>query len=247
MAAARGIVVVNSMGNEGYNPWLYMIAPADGDSVLSIGAVDIYGDRVAFSSVGPTYDGRTKPDVMALGLAAYVATTGDTASYANASGTSFSCPLTAGAVGLLVQAHPDWSPMDIIEALRSTATQSSSPDTLMGWGIVQAHDARYSGWAGVESGEVPAARVIWASPNPTSRGTLVEFILPERGRALVSICDANGRLVRTLTDRVLPAGPHALKWDGRDESSHPVASGVYFARLRAAGGVRSSTKVAVVR
>jgi len=247
MAAARGIVVVNSMGNEGYNPWLYMIAPADGDSVLSIGAVDIYGDRVAFSSVGPTYDGRTKPDVMALGLGAYVATTGDTASYANASGTSFSCPLTAGAVGLLVQAHPDWSPIEIIEALRSTATQSSSPDTLMGWGIVQAHDARYAGWAGVDSGEIPVARVIWASPNPTSRGTLVEFILPERGRALVAVYDASGRLVRTLTDRVLPAGPHAIKWDGRDESLHPVASGVYFARLRAAGGVRSSTKVAVVR
>ena len=176
-----------------------------------------------------------------------MATTGDTASYANASGTSFSCPLTAGAVGLLVQAHPDWSPMDIIEALRSTATQSSSPDTLMGWGIVQAHDARYANWAGVESGEVPVARVIWASPNPTSRGTLIGLILPERGRALVAIYDASGRLVRTLTDRVLSAGPHALRWDGRDESSHPVASGVYFARLRAAGGVRSSTKVAVVR
>jgi len=247
MAAARGIVVVNSMGNEGNNTWLYMIAPADGDSVLSIGAVDIYGDRVGFSSVGPTYDGRMKPDVMALGLAAYVATTGDTASYANASGTSFSCPLTAGAVGLLVQAHPDWSPMDVIEALRSTATQSSSPDTLMGWGIVQAYDARYSGGAGVESEEVPVARAIWASPNPTSRGTLVKFILAERGRALVVIYDASGRLVRTLTDRVLPAGPHTLRWDGRDESSHPVASGVYFARLRAAGGVRSSTKVAVVR
>jgi subtilisin family serine protease len=247
MAAARGIVVVNSMGNEGYSEWLYMIAPADGDSVLSIGAVDIYGDRVAFSSVGPTYDGRMKPDVMALGLAAYVATTGDTASYANASGTSFSCPLTAGAVGLLVQAHPDWSPMDIIEALRSTATQSASPDTLMGWGIVQAHDAMYAGWAGVEDGAVTAARVIWATPNPTSRGTLVEFIVPERGRALVTIYDASGRLVRTLTDRVMLDGRHAAEWDGRDESLHPVASGVYFARLRAAGGVRSSTKVAVVR
>ena len=247
MAAARGIVVVNSMGNEGDDPWLYMIAPADGDSVLSIGAVDIDGDRVEFSSVGPTYDGRMKPDVMALGSSAYVATTADTASYAYASGTSFSCPLTAGAVGLLVQAHPDWSPMDVIEALRSTATQNSSPDTLMGWGIVQAYDAAYSDWVGVEGGEVPAARAIWASPNPTSRGTLVEFVLPERGRALVTIYDASGRLVRTLRDRVMLGGRHAVGWDGRDESSHPVASGVYFARLRAAGGVRSSTKVAVVR
>jgi len=247
MAAARGIVVVNSMGNEGNDDWLYMIAPADGDSVLSIGAVDIDGDRVGFSSIGPTYDGRTKPDVMALGSYAYVATTADTASYGYSSGTSFSCPLTAGAVGLLLQARPGWSPMDVIDALHTTATQSSSPDNLMGWGIVQAHDAMYAGWAGVEDGVVPAARVIWATPNPTSRGTLVEFVLPERGRALVTIYDASGRLVRTLTDRLMLGGRHAAEWDGRDESAHPVASGVYFARLRAAGGVRASTKVAVVR
>ena len=247
MAAARGIVVVNSMGNEGNSDWLYMIAPADGDSVVSIGAVDIDGDRVGFSSIGPTYDGRTKPDVMALGFSAYVATTADTASYGYASGTSFSCPLTAGAVGLLIQARPGWSPIDVIIALRTTATQSASPDNLMGWGIVQAHDARHSDGAGVESGEVPVARVIWASPNPTSRGTLVEFVLPERGRALVAIYDASGRLVRTLTDRVMSAGQHAAEWDGRDESERPVASGIYFAKMRAAGGVHSSTKVAVVR
>jgi subtilisin family serine protease len=247
MAAARGIVVVNSMGNEGGGDWLYMIAPADGDSVLSIGAVDIDGDRVGFSSIGPTYDGRTKPDVMALGFSAYVATTADTASYGHASGTSFSCPLTAGAVGLLIQARPGWSPIDVINALRTTATQSASPDNLMGWGIVQAHSAMYASWAGVEDGVVPAERVIWATPNPTSRGTLVEFVLQERGRALVAIYDASGRLVRTLTDRVMSAGRHAAEWDGRDESARPVASGVYFAKMRAAGGVHSSTKVAVVR
>ncbi|MFH1865073.1 MAG: S8 family serine peptidase [Candidatus Eisenbacteria bacterium] len=247
MAAARGIVVVNSMGNEGDDPWLYMIAPADGDSVLSIGAVDIDGDRVGFSSVGPTYDGRIKPDVMALGASAYVATTSDTASYGYASGTSFSCPLTAGAVGLLVQARPEWSPMEIIEALRSTATQSSSPDTLMGWGIVQAHDARYADWAGIDDTEVAAPRLVWASPNPSSRGTQVELIVHTRGRALVAIYNASGGLVRTLVDRVLPAGPHAVEWDGLDGSGQPVASGIDFAKLRAEGGVRSSTKVAVVR
>lgn len=91
------------------------------------------------------------------------------------------------------------------------------------------------------------ARVIWASPNPTSRGTLVEFLLPERGRVLIAVYDASGRLVRTLTDRVMPEGRHAVEWDGRDESARPVASGVYFAKIRAAGGVHSSTKVAVVR
>ena len=134
MAAARGITVITSMGNEGGNDWKYMIAPADGDSVLGIGAVNVDGNRVSFSSVGPTFDGRIKPDVMALGESAYVATTSDTASYGYSSGTSFSCPITAGAVGLLLQGHPDWLPADVIEAVHTTATQSTSPDTLMGGG-----------------------------------------------------------------------------------------------------------------
>ena len=248
MAAARGIVVVNSMGNEGNDPWLYMIAPADGDSVLSIGAVDIEGFRVGFSSVGPTYDGRIKPDVMALGLSAYVATSADTASYGHASGTSFSCPLTAGAVGLLVQAHPDWTPMEIIDgaSLHRHAEFVSRHADGVG-DSVQAYDARYADWAGVDEAEVAVPRLVWASPNPSSRGTQVEFVLQERGRALVAVYNASGGLVRTLTDRVLPAGPHAVPWDGRDGNGQPVASGVYFAKLRAAGGVRASAKVAVVR
>jgi len=247
MAAARGIVVVNSMGNEGDSDWKYMIAPADGDSVLSVGAVTDNGNRVWFSSVGPTYDGRIKPDVMAQGLDAYVATSSDTASYGFAAGTSFSCPLTAGAVGLLVQAHPEWSPIEVIEAARATATQSSSPDTLMGWGILQAQDARYYGWAGVDDEEVEGARLIWASPNPASEGTLVEFSLPRRGRASVTVYNAAGQVVHTLLDRVMDPGVHSVAWGGRDGNGRAVASGVYFAVLRAAGGVRSSVNVVLVR
>jgi subtilisin family serine protease len=247
MAAARGILVVNSMGNEGNDDWRYMIAPADGDSVLSVGAVDADGDRVGFSSVGPTYDGRIKPDVMALGYYAYVATSNDTASYGWSSGTSFSCPLTAGAMGLIVEARPEWSPIEIIDALHSTATQSSSPDTLMGWGILQAHDARYADWVGVEESGVAEPKLVWASPNPSRGATRIQFTVQERGRSLVAIYNAGGELVRTLVDRVLPVGPHNVEWDGRDGNGQQVASGVYFAKLRAAGGVRASAKVAVVR
>jgi len=247
MAAARGIVVVNSMGNEGNDPWLYMIAPADGDSVLSIGAVDSDGARTGFSSVGPTCDGRIKPDVMALGLYAYVATTEDTASYGYASGTSFSCPLTAGAVGLLVQGHPEWSPVDFIEALHATATQSASPDTLMGWGIVQAYDAMYWSGQGVSGSDLGSPSLVRARPNPTPQGTLVEFFIPTASHASVAVYDAAGRLVRPLAEREFAAGVHRLTWDGTDSADRPVASGVYFVRLRAGADVYSSAKVAVVR
>jgi serine protease AprX len=247
MAAARGLLVVNSMGNERSSPWTYLIAPADGDSVLAVGAVDINGDDTYFTSLGPTADGRIKPDIMAMGLSVYIATTADTASYGYSNGTSFSCPLTAGAVGLLLQGHPDWTPQDIIDALHETGTQSSSPDTLMGWGIVQAHDAMYSDWVGVDESDPALPRLVRASPNPASLRTTVSFRVPSRSRVTLSVYDASGRLVRALVAGVKDAGEHAVEWDGRDSSERNVASGVYFVRMKAGDEVYSSAKVAMVR
>jgi serine protease AprX len=246
MAAARGIVVVNSMGNEGDNPWLYMIAPADGDSVVSVGAVDSGGARTYFSSVGPTHDGRTKPDVMALGLYTYVATTSDTATYGYSSGTSFSCPLTAGAVGLLLQGHPEWTPSDVLEALRSSATQSGSPDTLMGWGIVQAHDAMDSGSAGAPESGVLAQRAVSASPNPFGFGTTVRYAVPADARVRVTVHDVAGRVVRVLFDGVRRTGSHTIGWHGTDAAGARVASGTYFVRVDGGGAARVA-KVTMLR
>ena len=246
MAAARGIVVITSMGNEGGSEWKYMIAPSDGDSVLGIGAVDVDGDRAWFSSVGPTFDGRIKPDVMAMGVDAYVATTVDTASYAYSNGTSFSCPVTAGAVGLLLQGHPDWLPEDVIAAVHSTATQSSSPDTLMGWGILRASDAMYSAPLGVQGEPAPVTSVVWSAPNPFTPGTSLHFVMPEAGDADLTIYDVSGRVVRRLVSGALPAGPRDVSWDGTDDEGREVASGVYFARF-AAGAVTASTKMVLVR
>ncbi|MBD3366974.1 MAG: S8 family serine peptidase [Candidatus Eisenbacteria bacterium] len=233
MAAARGLLCVNSMGNEGNDPWLYMIAPADGDSVLSVGAVDSSGVRTAFSSVGPTYDGRIKPDVMALGLYAFVATTADTASYGSSSGTSFSCPLTAGAVGLLLQGHPDWTPCETITALRSTGTMSSSPDTLMGWGIVQAHDAMYSAPLDVPEESGSERLIVLSRPNPSSGATTLSFTTERAGRVRVSVHDVAGRRVNVLADRLMPAGPVSLTWDGTGSDGRRAASGIYFLRVEA--------------
>jgi subtilisin family serine protease len=247
MAAARGIVVVNSMGNEGDDPWLYMIAPADGDSVLSVGAVTSEENRTNFSSVGPTYDGRIKPDVMAMGQSTYIATTTDTASYGLASGTSFSCPLTAGAVGLLIEGHPDWSPVQVIDALRGTATQSDSPDTLMGWGIVQAYDAMYSQQQGIEEDEVTSRQLVCAFPNPVARGTNLSYSVPFASRVRLAVYDPSGRLVRVLSDETLLPDSYSVRWDGKDDTGRNVASGVYFVRMTAGRGVVSSAKVALVR
>jgi len=92
--AQLGVLVISSAGNEGNTPWHYITAPADGFYVLAVGALNSSNEIAGFSSRGPTFDGRIKPDVSALGIGVYGATTG--ASFQSASGTSVSCPLTAG-------------------------------------------------------------------------------------------------------------------------------------------------------
>ncbi len=247
MAAARGIVVVNSMGNEGAGAWRYMIAPADGDSVLSIGAVDSTGVRASFSSVGPTYDGRIKPDVMAQGLYVHVATTEDTASYRESHGTSFSCPLTASAVGLLLQGHPDWGPIDVIDALHSTASQSASPDTAMGWGIVDAYAAMYSEPLSVDEDVVHGeSRLVWSRPNPFAGTSRIAFVVPEASHVTLRLYDSAGRLVGTLVDEERGAGTFEVPWDGTDASGRRVASGVYFIRM-SAGAATAESKIVLAK
>src|SRR5262245_6008212 len=142
MAAERGVVVVNSAGNSGFNRSHNTLgAPADGAHVLAIGAVDARGFRASFSSVGPTADGRIKPDLAAQGEDVKVAYPGTVSRYALADGTSFSCPLTAGVVALLLQVNPAATPDDIAGVLRSTAGQRDRVDNLLGWGIVNAEAA----------------------------------------------------------------------------------------------------------
>ncbi len=140
IAASLGILVVNSAGNEGSGTTT-IGAPADGDSVLAVGAVYADGTRTYFSSVGPTGDGRIKPEVMAQGSGVTVAQTSSIDGYTTADGTSFSCPLTAGAAAVLMQMVPSASNMDIFEALKMTANNHENPDNEYGWGIINIMDA----------------------------------------------------------------------------------------------------------
>lgn len=134
IAASKGILVVNSAGNNGLNssfPWVD--APADGDSVFSIGAVDSHGYRAFFSSIGPTYDGRIKPTVMAMGEGTTLADADSSVLYGD--GTSFSSPIIAGMCACLWQAHPRASNVQIMEAIKATASNHAHPNNYIGWGI----------------------------------------------------------------------------------------------------------------
>ena len=148
LAASKGILVVNAAGNErcpgGPSPacWYYIIAPADGDSVLAVGAVDVNGNIASFSSAGPSYDGRIKPDVVACGVGTYCAVPGG--GYGQVDGTSLSTPLVAGASAILLQIHPAWGPMDVIDSLKAYASRANDPDMISyvyGWGVIDALNA----------------------------------------------------------------------------------------------------------
>lgn len=137
IAASRGIICTNSAGNE-YAGYCTLGIPADAEHIITVGAVDDQGDRADFSSTGPTYDGRIKPDVMAMGEGTYVASGypgGWYGDYYNGNGTSFSNPVLAGAVACLRQARPEASVQEICDALRAAGNNGNSPDNYNGYGI----------------------------------------------------------------------------------------------------------------
>jgi serine protease AprX len=134
-AASKGMVVCNSAGNEGNGSWFHISAPADADSILAVGAVDAMMNYVQFSGKGPSSDGRVKPDVAAQGAATIVSDPWTGTGAFGANGTSFSSPLIAGMIATLWQCHPGATNMQIINAVRMSAHQASSPDSLLGYGI----------------------------------------------------------------------------------------------------------------
>jgi serine protease AprX len=140
-----GVVVCNSMGNEHQTHPASIVSPADGDSVISVGAVDSVGYITDFSSNGPTSDGRKKPDVVAMGEDDWTAVSEtlseNDSSYSYASGTSFSGPLTAGVCALILSVHPELTPMQVKEALKMTANNKEMPNNIYGWGLINAYDA----------------------------------------------------------------------------------------------------------
>jgi len=141
IAARKGVVVVNAMGNEAASAWHYLTSPADADSIISVGAVNSDGTYAGFSSVGPTSDGRIKPDVVALGVGTYNAIPGKILYANNYQGTSLATPLVAGVAVQILSAHPELTPLQVRDALRNTASNASSPNNQIGWGLINAYKA----------------------------------------------------------------------------------------------------------
>ena len=132
MLAQKGIILVSSAGNAGMGPWKKIEVPGDANDILTVGALNRQKENAPFSGVGPTQDGRVKPDVMALGSPAVLISGRGT--IVRAMGTSFSTPIVAGLVACLWQALPEKTAFDIIALVRQTASQHDQPDNIYGYG-----------------------------------------------------------------------------------------------------------------
>ncbi len=217
IAASRGMICLNAAGNEGDGTCTLGI-PADAEHILTVGAVNANGNRASFSSVGPTYDGRIKPDVMAMGEGTYVASGyNNWVSYYNSNGTSFATPVLAGAVACLRQARPYASVEEICETIRVCSNRAANPDNKYGYGIPDFLKAMEA--LAVEEKPASVKEIINVYPNP-SQGA-VNVTLKEGVKADVTVYDSMGHKL------------YAYSFNGLNHTTlenylNTLGSGVYF-------------------
>ncbi len=170
-ASERGMIVVASAGNLGGTDWQRIAPPADAAGILAVGAVSLDGVRANFSSTGPTADGRIKPDVAGLGMGVSVVTsTGNTGTV---SGTSAAAPLVSSLAAGLVEAYPELSPNQLMEAIRRSASKAETPDNQVGYGVPSYRAVR-------NYLEASADEEVYLFPNPATNEIRVAFrTLPE--------------------------------------------------------------------
>lgn len=138
MAFDRGLVIITSAGNEGNSAWRYITAPGDGFNTLTIGAVSSANIITSFSSEGPTFDGRIKPEIVAMGSGVVNARAGSSDTYSTGSGTSFSAPIAAGIAGLLLSAHPHLTNRQVRKIMIASGDNFNNPDNERGYGLISA-------------------------------------------------------------------------------------------------------------
>lgn len=228
MAASRGMIVCNSAGNSGNSSWKFIGAPADGDSVLAIGAVDAKGAIASFSSFGPTSDGRIKPDLASVGAGTFVVL--PNGNIAQGNGTSYAAPNLAGLIACLWQAFPEFKNQEIINALKQSADRYISPNDRTGFGIPDMSAAfeilsrirtyrqqeALLGQDRIRAYPIPFADKFTLLFRPLQTGTVTFDLIDVNGRRIrhLEMPGANGVMMSTRFDQLnnLPAGSYVLRY-----------------------------------
>lgn len=250
-AADIGIVVVNSAGNEGYNATHNTLgAPSDGKKVICVGSVNSNKQRSSFSSVGLTTIGDIKPDICALGNGNTVAQpsygSGSPTGYTTGSGTSFSCPMTAGVVAMILQANRTLTPAQVKTVLRTKADSSFAPNRQRGYGLINA-------WESVKLARTMTSVIDPTNfvsnfalgqnyPNPFNPVTKIQYDLRVDANVKIVVFNSAGKEVTQLINENKSAGSYSITFDG-----NRLNSGVYFYALYTNGILQSAKKMMLVK
>ncbi len=225
-AVAKGMLVLTSAGNSGSSAWHYIGAPSDGDNVISVGAVDSVGRRASFTSYGPASDGDVKPNLVAKGVKSTLSNSSGGISTGN--GTSFACPILAGAAACLWQRFPSKTNMEIKDAMEKSANYFLTPNDSFGYGIPDFRIASY--FLSTENGELPKAdEIVGIYPNPFSDAIHIRFYASTSEVASIELFDQLGKLI--LRNEKSVKGGYLNTID--INSGIPAAKGIYFLRILA--------------
>lgn len=217
--ANRGVVVVSSAGNEGGKAWQIVTAPADAIDVLATGAVSMGGIRYGSSSIGPSADGRIKPDVAAMGVSNSIIR--PDGSGGNATGTSVAAPLITSLAAGVWQRYPELTAKEVMNAIRKSASQASNPDNLLGYGIPNFKAVvNY-----VEQQTQENTFEVYPNPITGDSLTIRPFNPNDVATCQLEIISSQGHVVMR--------GEIAFSWLARTYMADlsQVASGLYFLRL----------------
>lgn len=220
IAGSKGMIVVNSAGNSGGTTWRCISAPADGNSVMGIAAVDSLGHYAYFSSTGKV-DSRVKPNIAAMGKHTVVAATGGGIMQAN--GTSFSAPVIAGMVACLWQSSAFTNNYQIIRSIEVSSSQFTSPDSLLGYGIPDFVKALNS----IYNNQLSKSKTLIIYPNPFTEGFTLEFFSEQDQIIDIILMDQLGREWRQLIGFHSRAGLNRIPFNGLGK----VNPGYYFIKI----------------
>jgi serine protease AprX len=239
MAAAKGILVVNSAGNSGDNSWQYIGTPADGDSVLAIGAVTAEGLIANFSSIGPSADGDIKPNVCAQGQQAAVVNTGGDVILGN--GTSFSGPILAGMAACLWQANPHMTNMEIFHAIEQSAHLFQEPNGYFGFGIPNFAMANLI-LSGYSPSDLDQCQLFPAYPNPFTDQLTGAFYSSVKQRIKIQLVGGTGQPIDAIESEISKTSAMKFQFNGLQK----LAEGVYYLQVLTDSD-RFSSKVVKLR